>query len=120
LQSGLASEGRIALYGIYFDTGKSVLKPESNAQLAEMAKLLQSQPALQVYIVGHTDNLGSLESNMGLSQQRAQAVAAALAGPLKIDARRMRASGVASLAPVATNATEEGRARNRRVELVVQ
>jgi outer membrane protein OmpA-like peptidoglycan-associated protein len=120
LQSGLASEGKIALYGIYFDTGKAVVKPESNGQLAEMAKLLQAQPALKVYIVGHTDNQGSLEANMGLSQQRAQAVVAALSGPLKVDARRLRASGVASLAPVATNATEEGRARNRRVELVVQ
>jgi outer membrane protein OmpA-like peptidoglycan-associated protein len=120
LQSGLASEGKIALYGIYFDTGKAVVKPESGGQLAEMAKLLQAQPSLKVYIVGHTDNQGSLEANMGLSQQRAQAVVAALAGPLKVDPKRLRASGVASLAPVATNATEEGRARNRRVELVVQ
>jgi outer membrane protein OmpA-like peptidoglycan-associated protein len=120
LQAGLATEGKIALYGIYFDSGKAEVKPESNAQLAEMAKLLQSQPALKVYIVGHTDNQGSLEGNMSLSQQRAQAVVAALAGPLKVDGRRLRASGVASLAPVATNVTEEGRARNRRVELVVQ
>jgi OmpA-OmpF porin, OOP family len=86
-----------------------------------MAKLLQSQPALKVYIVGHTDNQGALDPNVTLSQQRAQAVASALAAaPYKIDARRMVARGVASLAPVASNAADDGRARNRRVELVLQ
>jgi OmpA-OmpF porin, OOP family len=121
LQAGLQNEGKVALYGIYFDTGKSELKAESKGQLDEMAKLLQSQPALKVYIVGHTDNQGALDPNVTLSQQRAQAVASALAAaPYKIDARRMVARGVASLAPVASNAADDGRARNRRVELVLQ
>jgi len=120
LQSGLASEGKVALYGIYFDTGKAEIKPESKAQMDQMAKLLQSQPALKVYIVGHTDNQGSLDANLGLSQQRAQAVASALSNNYKIDARRMQARGVANLAPVTTNANEEGRGRNRRVELIAQ
>jgi len=121
LQAGLQNEGKVALYGIYFDTGKSELKAESKGQLDEMAKLLQSQPALKVYIVGHTDNQGALDANVTLSQQRAQAVASALAAaPYKIDAKRMVARGVASLAPVASNAADDGRARNRRVELVLQ
>jgi outer membrane protein OmpA-like peptidoglycan-associated protein len=120
MQGGLQADGKIALYGIFFDTGKAELKPESKAQLDEMAKLLQGQPTLRVYIVGHTDNQGSLDANVALSQQRAQAVVAALGGTYKVDAKRLQARGVASLAPVATNTTDEGRARNRRVELVVQ
>lgn len=121
LQAGLHSDGKIALYGLFFDTGKADIKPESKAQLDEMAKLLQGQPALKVYIVGHTDNQGGLDANLALSQQRAQAVVAALsAAPYKIDARRLQPRGVASLAPLASNAAEDGRARNRRVELVVQ
>ncbi|KQP37196.1 OmpA family protein [Pseudorhodoferax sp. Leaf274] len=120
LQTGLAADGKIALYGIYFDTAKAQLKPESNPQLEQMAKLLQSQPSLKVYIVGHTDNQGVLDANLALSQQRAQAVVAALSGTYKVDAKRLVAKGVANLAPVASNAAEDGRARNRRVELVVQ
>lgn len=120
LQRGLQSEGRVALYGVFFDTGRAELKPESQPQIAEMAKLLQSDPKLKVYIVGHTDNQGALDANLTLSQQRAQAVVQALAGTHKVDAKRLLAKGVANLAPVATNATEDGRARNRRVELVLQ
>jgi outer membrane protein OmpA-like peptidoglycan-associated protein len=120
LETGLKADGKIALYGLFFDTGKADIKPESKDQLAEMAKLLQAQPALRVYIVGHTDNQGTLESNMALSQQRAVAVVNALVTGYKVDAKRMSGRGVASLAPLASNAAEEGRAKNRRVELVVQ
>jgi OOP family OmpA-OmpF porin len=120
LETGLAADGRIALYGLYFDTGKADIKPESKDQLAEMAKLLQAQPTLRVYIVGHTDNQGTLESNMALSQQRAVAVVNALATGYKVDAKRLSGRGVANLAPLASNAAEAGRAKNRRVELVVQ
>lgn len=121
LLGGLEAEGKVALYGIYFDTGRAELKPESKAQLDEMAKLLQGQPALKAYVVGHTDNQGGLESNLQLSQQRAQAVVAALtAAPYKVDAKRLQGRGVASLAPVAGNGNDAGRARNRRVELVLQ
>lgn len=120
MQSGLQADGKIALYGIYFDTGKAEVKPESKPQLEQMAKLLLSQPALKVYIVGHTDNQGVLDANLALSQQRALAVSAALTGGYKIDAKRLLAKGVANLAPVAPNAAEDGRARNRRVELVLQ
>lgn len=120
LKSSLQSDGRVALYGIYFDTGKAVLKPESKPQLEEMARLLKGQPALKVYIVGHTDNQGTLESNLSLSQQRAQAVVEALVAQYQISAARLSARGVGSLSPVASNAAETGRARNRRVELVQQ
>ena len=121
LKTALQSSGKIALYGIYFDTGKSEIKAaESKTQLDEMAKLLKSQPALKVYIVGHTDNQGNLDANQSLSQQRAQAVVTALTKQYQIPATRLTSKGVASLAPVASNANEDGRAKNRRVELVVQ
>lgn len=120
MQAGLASDGRIALYGIFFDTGKADLKAESEAQLGQMAALLQAQPALKVFIVGHTDNQGAVDANVALSLRRAQAVAQALATRFKVDPKRLDARGVANLAPVAANTAEAGRARNRRVELVVQ
>lgn len=117
---GLDAEGRIALYGIYFDTGKSDIKPESKAQLDEMAAILKARPALRVHIVGHTDNVGSLDANLALSLKRAEAVVSTLVNTHRIDARRLGARGVASLSPVAGNRTEAGRALNRRVEMVEQ
>ncbi|QPF75406.1 DUF4892 domain-containing protein [Roseateles sp. DAIF2] len=121
ISQALDAEGRIALYGIFFDTGKSELKPESAPQLAEMAKLLKAQPALRVYVVGHTDNQGAQEANLALSLKRAEAVAAALsAKPHGIEAKRLAARGVADLSPLASNKAEAGRAKNRRVELVEQ
>lgn len=120
LAKGLAAEGRMALYGIHFDTAKAEVKPESKAQLDEMAKLLNGQKNLKVYIVGHTDNQGALDANAQLSQKRAEAVVAALAKDYRIDPKRMLARGAASIAPVASNRNEAGRARNRRVELVEQ
>lgn len=119
LQAGLQADGKIALYGIYFDTGKAVLKPESQAQVDQMVALLKAQPTLKVYLVGHTDSEGALDANLALSQQRAQAVVDALVRA-KVDAKRLNARGVANLAPVASNAADAGRARNRRVELVLQ
>ena len=120
LQKALGAEGKVLLYGIYFDTGKATLKPESKPQLAEMAKLLQAQPALRVHIVGHTDNQGTIPGNLTLSQQRAEAVVAALVQEHHVDAKRLSARGLASFAPVASNSAEAGRAKNRRVELVEQ
>ena len=120
LAKGLQAQGRIALYGVFFDTGRAEIKPESKPQLDEMARLLQQQPALKVHVVGHTDNQGTLDANLALSRQRAQAVVDALVKTYKVDVRRLGAAGVASYAPLAGNADEAGRARNRRVELVVQ
>ncbi|MGZ2748715.1 DUF4892 domain-containing protein [Burkholderia stagnalis] len=120
LQKGLAATGKVALYGIYFDTDKAQVKPESKAQLDEMAKLLTANPALKVYIVGHTDNQGPFARNADLSQKRAEAVAQALATTYRIAPARLSAKGVASLSPVASNGDDAGRAQNRRVELVQQ
>jgi outer membrane protein OmpA-like peptidoglycan-associated protein len=121
LQAGLAAEGRVTLTGLFFDTGKTELKPESKAQLEAMAELLKKQPALKAWVVGHTDNVGGFDANEKLSLARAQAVVAALtAAPYKVDGKRLVAKGLASLAPVAGNGDDAGRAKNRRVELVAQ
>jgi OmpA-OmpF porin, OOP family len=119
-KSGLNSTGHVEVPGIFFDTGKAVLKPESDAALAEVAKLLQADAALKVYVVGHTDNVAALDLNMKLSQARADAVAQALAAKHGIAATRLSGRGVGPFCPVASNDTEEGRAKNRRVELVKQ
>lgn len=116
----LKSTGHAAVYGIYFDTGKSEVKPESGAALEEIAKLLKADAGLKVYVVGHTDNVGGMDYNMKLSQGRAEAVVNALVGKYGIAAARLKAYGFAFLAPVTSNDTEEGRAKNRRVELVKQ
>ena len=120
MKSGIEAEGKIALYGIYFDTGKADLKPESNAQLEQMAKLLKEQPSLNVFIVGYTDNQGKFELNQSLSQRRAEAVVNTLVKQHQIAASRLQAKGAANIAPVASNSNEAGRAKNRRVEMVAQ
>ncbi|WP_295523316.1 OmpA family protein [uncultured Pseudacidovorax sp.] len=120
MSKAIAATGRVALYGILFDTAKADIKPESKAALDEIAKLLKAEPALKLRVVGHTDNQGTLESNIALSKRRAEAVNAALVGQYAIAANRLAAYGVADLAPVASNAAEDGRAKNRRVELVPQ
>jgi OOP family OmpA-OmpF porin len=116
----VASEGKAVFYGIEFDFDKADIKPESEPQVAEMAKYLQANPQTQVFVIGHTDNKGTLDYNLGLSGRRADAVVKALAGKHRIDAKRMTPRGLGPLAPVATNRTDEGRAKNRRVELVEQ
>ncbi|HQZ17171.1 MAG TPA: OmpA family protein [Vicinamibacteria bacterium] len=119
-KSGLKTTGHVEVPGIYFDTGKAELKPESDAAVAEIAKLLKADPSLKVYVVGHTDNVASLDLNLKLSQARAEAVAQALVGKHGIAAARLVGRGAGPLAPVASNDSEEGRAKNRRVELVKQ
>ncbi|MFQ5582495.1 MAG: OmpA family protein [Mariprofundaceae bacterium] len=118
MAKAIAETGSIALYGIYFDTDKASVKPESKAALGEIAKLMNKQPALKLVVVGHTDNVGKLEYNMDLSRRRAQAVKQALVADYGIAESRLKAWGVGYLSPVATNQTEEGRAKNRRVALV--
>lgn len=120
INAALKSQGRIALYGVLFDTNQAVIKPESAETLEQMAKALKNEPALNVYIVGHTDNQGNLDANMALSKKRAQAVADALSTRYGVAAKRLQAYGVASLAPTALNASDDGRARNRRVEMVLR
>ena len=116
----LGKDGRVALYGILFDFDKAELKPESDKQLVEMANLLKANAGLKVFIVGHTDNKGTLTYNVDLSQRRAEAVARALAARYGIAADRMAARGVGPLSPLAPNDSEDGQAKNRRVELVRQ
>ena len=118
MAKGLREQGHIALYGLYFDTDKAVIKPESRPTLEEIAKLLRAQPALGVVIVGHTDSQGAYDHNMELSRRRAEAVAAELVRSYKIANTRLRTAGVGFLAPVGPNASDDGRALNRRVELV--
>lgn len=116
----IRTTGHAAVYGIYFDSGKSEVKSASEVALAEIGKLMKGDSGLKVLVVGHTDNVGGIESNMKLSQARADAVVQALVGRHGIAAARLKAYGVGQLAPVASNETEEGRSRNRRVELVKQ
>ncbi len=120
LASDLKTTGHVTVGGIYFDTAKAVIKPESEPALAEVAKLLAADPALKVFVVGHTDGVGAVEANMKLSQDRAEAVVQALVKTHGIAAARLRSFGNGPFAPVATNDTDAGRARNRRVELVKQ
>lgn len=118
LSKGINSAGHIAVYGILFDFDKADIKAESKPQLDEIAKLLKSDLKLHVLIVGHTDNKGQLAYNQGLSGKRAKAVVDTLTKSYGVPAGQMTAVGVGPAAPVASNDTEEGQAKNRRVELV--
>jgi OmpA-OmpF porin, OOP family len=116
----IKSDGRVAVYGILFDTDKAAIRADSAPALAEIAKALKANPQLKVYVVGHTDNSGTVARNLALSQERADSVVQALIAQLGIAANRLAAKGVAQFAPVATNETDAGRAQNRRVEIVRQ
>jgi len=118
ISTSMAARGRVVLYGILFDFDSAVIKPESGPALDEIGKFLKENPAQKIYVVGHTDNVGGFDLNMHLSKTRAEAVVAALRRIYGIASERLTASGVGLQAPVATNGTEEGRAKNRRVELV--
>jgi OOP family OmpA-OmpF porin len=112
--------GKVAVYGIYFDSGESTLKPESQPTLQEIAKLLKADPALKLYVVGHTDNTGLFDANIKLSMDRAASVINALVSQHSVNVASLKACGDGPTAPVASNDTEEGKALNRRVELVKQ
>ena len=117
MQKGLAEQGRVNLYGLYFDTDKDTLRAESQPTLDEMAKLLRANPQLRLQVVGHTDAQGNEAHNKDLSQRRSVAVIAALV-KAGIDPRRLGTRGAGAAEPVAPNDSEAGRAKNRRVELV--
>ncbi|MBN8687345.1 MAG: OmpA family protein [Chitinophagales bacterium] len=120
MSEGMEQEGKFALYGILFDVGKSVIKPESAPALQEIVDYLTANPTVKIYVVGHTDNTGVFASNITLSKARAKAVKDYLVTKGKIAAARLGSDGVGSLCPVAANKTEEGKALNRRVEIVMQ
>jgi OOP family OmpA-OmpF porin len=114
------NSGHVAVYGINFETGKSDINQTSAEAISEISKLLTKDKSLKLYVVGHTDNAGTLDANLKLSKERAESVVNSLVANYQIAADRLKSFGVASLVPVATNSTEEGRAKNRRVELVKQ
>ena len=120
LKAGLAESGHVELQGVFFDTGKADLKSESESALNEVVKMLQQSPEIKVWVVGHTDYVGTPESNLTLSSARAASVVKYLTASLGVDSKRLGSFGAGPYAPVAPNITDEGRARNRRVELVVQ
>jgi OmpA-OmpF porin, OOP family len=119
MRNDLAATGKTIVHGIYFDTASSTIKPESEPALVEMVKLLKGSPALNVYVVGHTDNVGSVESNLRLSSDRAASVVKAVTAR-GIAASRLKSAGVGPYSPVASNDTDGGKAKNRRVEFVKQ
>jgi len=120
LSDGLSASGHSVVSGILFDTGKSDLKPESAAALQEVVKLLGQNTALKLYVVGHTDNVGASAANVDLSKRRAAAVVEVLASKYGVAANRLEPFGNGPFAPIASNATDDGRAANRRVEIVTQ
>ncbi|MFN8254374.1 MAG: OmpA family protein [Bacteroidales bacterium] len=120
LAKSINETGKVALYGIYFDTGKSVLKPESQPLLQEISKLLKNDPSLKLLVVGHTDNTGTFDSNIKLSLDRANAVVNELISKYQVNAEKLKAWGNGPTSPVATNSNEAGKSLNRRVELVKQ
>ena len=118
MENSIKSGGRVTLYGILFDFNKVDVKAESAPTLAEIAKLLESEPTLKLLVAGHTDNVGGFEFNRDLSSRRAKAVVAELTTKYGISNDRLFPFGVSFAAPLASNDNEEGRAKNRRVELV--
>ncbi|MCC7175077.1 MAG: OmpA family protein [Bryobacterales bacterium] len=120
MANDITATGKTVIYGIYFDFNKAEIMPESRKALQEIAALLKQDGKVKMFVVGHTDNAGGYEYNAKLSLRRAEAVVKELVAQYKIASDRLQAEGVGLLCPVASNDTEEGRARNRRVELVKQ
>jgi outer membrane protein OmpA-like peptidoglycan-associated protein len=118
LSKEIGLTGKAAVYGIYFDTDKAVVKPESGPALAEIEKLLDENSGMKIYVVGHTDSVGEFDHNMDLSRRRAEAVVEVLVTRHGIDRGRLEPYGVGPLAPAASNRTDDGKGMNRRVELV--
>lgn len=119
ITDSVAKTGHMAIYGVYFDTDKADLKPESRAALAEMAQAIKAAgPGKKFLIVGHTDNQGAFDYNQTLSAKRAHAVTEALAHDFGLPAASVVPVGVGMAAPVASNNDDAGRAKNRRVEIV--
>ena len=118
IEKSIKEKGSISIYGIHFDHNSAVIKPESEKTLKEIARYLKMNPKVRLYVVGHTDGTGNYDYNLKLSFMRAEAVVRKLVKDYGIDPKRLKAVGVGPVAPVDTNRTSEGRARNRRVELV--
>ncbi|MCB9198122.1 MAG: OmpA family protein [Flavobacteriales bacterium] len=119
IESALNETGKMSLYGILFDTGSDILKPDSKKEISLIADYLKKHPEKKIYIVGHTDNSGDLSKNQVLSEKRAQAVIKVLTTEYGIDLSRLTGIGVGPSCPVGKNTTENGRLLNRRVEIVL-
>jgi len=120
ISKGIETDGHIAIYDILFETGKSEIKPESEAAIKSVADYIKANPTKKFYIVGHTDNAGDFAANMTLSENRAKAVLNELTTKYAVKSEQLKAYGVSSLVPVANNSTEEGKTKNRRVDIVEQ
>ena len=118
MKGAIGESGKVVLYGIFFDTDKDVVKPESKPTLDEISKLMKSNPSLKVHVVGHSDNQGKPDYNLDLSRRRAASVVRELTSKYAIAADRLDSFGCGLYSPLAANTTEDGRAKNRRVELV--
>ncbi len=114
----LKKGGKIELKGIYFDSGKATIKPESYYVLDEAAKMLKQNPKVKIEVQGHTDSVGGAESNLMLSQARAESVRNYLIMN-GIESWRIIAKGYGESMPIADNGTNDGRARNRRIEFLI-
>lgn len=118
IAAAIAKDGSAAIYGLEFAFNSAEILPASEPVLKAMASYLVGSPSQTILLVGHTDNVGSLDVNLTLSQKRAQAVMSALTSEYKIPAEQLQSHGIGFLSPVASNTTDEGRAKNRRVEMV--
>jgi outer membrane protein OmpA-like peptidoglycan-associated protein len=118
LEKTMRDEGRADVYGIYFDFDKDVIRPESAPVIAEIADMMKRNPSWKLKLNGHTDNIGGDAHNLDLSNRRAEAVKRALVAQYGIDPSRLATQGFGATQPRESNDTIEGRARNRRVELV--
>ncbi len=120
IAASIEETGKIAFYGIYFDFGKATIQAESAEALQTMADFLKENPDKEFFIVGHTDNVGDYNTNLNLSTQRAEAVANELKSKYGLSGAKLTTVGVGPVSPVASNQNDEGRAMNRRVELVIR
>ncbi|TVS14115.1 MAG: OmpA family protein [Wenzhouxiangella sp.] len=118
IEESIVAEGRVAVRDILFEFDSAEIIDESADALATISEVMAANEELDLLIVGHTDNVGDFDYNLNLSMQRAQAVAAWLEERHDVDGDRLQAAGAGMMAPTATNRNEDGRARNRRVELV--
>lgn len=120
IQESIEKEGKATLYGILFDVGKSTIKPESSDAIKLITDYLNTNPEVKIIIVGHTDNTGNYLNNITLSKERAESIKTYLVSNGKIAITRLQSEGVGPLCPVSTNATDDGKKLNRRVEIVKQ
>jgi outer membrane protein OmpA-like peptidoglycan-associated protein len=120
LEQQLAEQGHVAVYGIYFDFGSAVIRPESEPILKEITDAMTENPSWKLSVEGHTDNIGDDSYNLDLSQRRAAAVKQALVERYHMGGDRLSTTGFGASRPIESNSTLAGRARNRRVELVRQ